>query len=86
MIKTLKKELSQIERGYLPGLQYIRVISYNGKRGSGIIRCDHLLVEIFRLAFKNMQMSRFFVKAEILGVSGTIKALKRKKLKFENLE
>jgi RNase P/RNase MRP subunit POP5 len=45
-----------------------------------------MLVEDLRLAFKNIQRSRHVVQAEIVGVSGTLKALKRKFLKFENIK
>ncbi|UCH01613.1 MAG: hypothetical protein JSV20_07100 [Candidatus Bathyarchaeota archaeon] len=86
ILNILKKELVQIKGQYSPSLQYIRVISYNRNRGLGILRCDHMLVEDLRLAFKNIQRSRYVVQAEIVGVSGTLKALKRKFLKFEKIK
>ena len=60
-------------------MEYIRVMEYDKETGLGIIRCHHKSVDILRPSFKKItQISTDSVNAEVLGVSGTIKALRRK--------
>jgi len=57
----------------------IRVIRYDQLAGLGIIRCSHKSVDRVKLALKNLRMiSGKPVKIDVIGVSGTIRVLKRK--------
>lgn len=68
---------------YPLGVEYIRVIEYDEKTGLGIIRCNNRTVDIIRPSFEKItEASTNLLNAEVLGVSGTIKALRRKFLKF----
>ena len=55
------------------------MISYEPETGVGIVRCNHRLVETLRVSIGKMpETSPSLVSVEVLGVSGTIKALKQK--------
>ena len=75
----LKTVLSLNQKEYPSDIKYIRVISYDVETGLGIIRCNHRLVDVLRSSFEKMPATSIgLVSAEVLGVSGTIKALKQK--------
>jgi RNase P/RNase MRP subunit POP5 len=60
-------------------MNYIRVIDYDVETGLGIIRCNQRLVDVLRSFIEKMPTASIdLVSAEVLGVSGTIKALKQK--------
>lgn len=57
----------------------IRVILYDQLAGLGIIRCGHKSVDKVKLVLKNLRMiSGKSVTIDVIGVSGTVRALKRK--------
>jgi len=57
----------------------IRVIRYDQLDGLGIIRCSHKSVDRVKLALNNLRMLYGKpVKIDVIGVSGTIRVLKRK--------
>jgi RNase P/RNase MRP subunit POP5 len=60
-------------------MKYIRVINYDAKTSLGVIRCNQRLVDVLRSLIEKMPtVSIDLVSAKVLGVSGTIKALKQK--------
>ena len=60
-------------------IKYIRVIDYDVETGLGILRCNHRLVDILRSSFKEISPSSLGVlESKVLGVSGTLKALRQK--------
>ncbi|UCH37832.1 MAG: hypothetical protein JSV76_01250 [Candidatus Bathyarchaeota archaeon] len=58
---------------------HLRIIKYNRDNGLGILRCDHQAVQDLSVALTSITETTFEFNVSILGVSGTIKALKRKK-------
>ncbi len=57
----------------------IRFIDYNADKSWGILRCDHRSVESIRFLVNTInQHHEGQIFLQIVGVSGTIKALKRK--------
>jgi ribonuclease P/MRP protein subunit POP5 len=57
----------------------VRLLDYDVEKGVGMLLCDHKSVEKVRGAFNNIQSkSRGKMTIQMIGVSGTIKALKRK--------
>lgn len=57
----------------------IRVIRYDQLAGLGIIRCGHKSVDKVKLVLKKVRIiSGKPVTIDVIGVSGTIRALKRK--------
>ncbi|MDH5770191.1 MAG: hypothetical protein OEZ25_02730 [Candidatus Bathyarchaeota archaeon] len=61
------------------GDRTIRVIRYDQLAGLGIIRCGHKSVDKVKLVLKKVRtISGKLVTIDVIGVSGTIRALKRK--------
>lgn len=59
----------------------VRVIQYNQGIGLGIIRCGHTFVDRFKLVLRKMRrVSGKPVAIDVIGVSGTVRSLKRKYL------
>jgi RNase P/RNase MRP subunit POP5 len=57
----------------------VRLLDYDAEKGLGMLLCDHKSVEKIRSAFNNIQgKSHGEMTIQMIGVSGTIKALKRK--------
>lgn len=57
----------------------VRMLGYDVEKGLGILLCDHKSVDKIRDVFDNIQdESHGTTTFQVLGVSGTIKALKRK--------
>ena len=66
-------------RGDHEKMMRVRLIDYDLERGVGMLLCDHKSVEKVRDAFNNIQSkNRGTTTIQMVGVSGTIKALKRK--------
>jgi RNase P/RNase MRP subunit POP5 len=53
-------------------------VNYNPNVGLGIVRCDHRAVQALSFALNSITEITHKFNVETLGVSGTIKALKRK--------
>jgi RNase P/RNase MRP subunit POP5 len=73
------KSLTEIQDHNTLDSIHLRIISYNRNTGFGILRCDHRAVEALSIALNSITKVDYEFNVEILGVSGTIKALKRKK-------
>jgi len=59
----------------------VRVIQYEQGIGLGIIRCSHTFVDRFKLVLRSMRrVSGKPVAIGVIGVSGTVRSLKRKYL------
>jgi len=57
----------------------VRVLDYDGATGVGMLLCDHKSVAKIRDAFRSVQeKSHGQTTLHMIGVSGTIRALKRK--------
>jgi RNase P/RNase MRP subunit POP5 len=57
----------------------VRLLDYDVEKGLGMLLCDHKSVEKIRSAFINIRgKSQGEMTIKMIGVSGTIKALKRK--------
>lgn len=57
----------------------VRLLDYDVEKGLGMLLCDHKSVEKIRSTFGNVQnKSQGKTTIHVIGVSGTIKALKRK--------
>ena len=57
----------------------VRLLDYNVEKGLGMLLCDHKSVDKIRDVFNNIQdQNHGTMTIHVLGVSGTIKALKRK--------
>jgi len=57
----------------------VRLLDYDVEKGVGMLLCDHKSVEKIRGVFNNIQgKSQGKMTIQMIGVSGTIKALKRK--------
>ena len=57
----------------------VRLLDYDVEKGVGMLLCDHKSVEKIRGAFNNIQSkNQGKMTIQMIGVSGTIKALKRK--------
>jgi len=69
--------------GYDPDpMLRVRILAYNEVTGVGMLRCDHRSVAKIRDAFHRVQAkSSSATTLRILGVSGTIRALRRKFLR-----
>ena len=64
-------------------MRYIRVIEYDLEHGLGILRCDHRVVDALRSSLGKISgVSTAFSEVKVLGVSGTIRALRRKFVKL----
>ena len=60
---------------------HLALIEYNQEKRWGIIRCSHRTVEMVRAAVASItEINRKPVALHVLGVSGTLKALRRKVL------
>lgn len=57
---------------------HIRIIEYDPSSGLGIIRCDHRAVSLLLNVLKDPTKTLGKYDAETIGVSGSIKTLKRK--------
>ncbi len=59
----------------------VRILAYDDATGVGVLRCDHRSVAKIRDAFHSVQLkSGGAMTLRILGVSGTLRALRRKYL------
>ena len=57
----------------------VRLLDYDVERGVGMLLCDHKSVEKIQDAFNSIQSKNLGTTTiQMVGVSGTIKALKRK--------
>ena len=57
----------------------VRLLDYDVEKGLGMLLCDHKSVDKIRGVFNNVQdESHGKTTIHVIGVSGTIKALKRK--------
>lgn len=66
-------------RGDHEKMMRVRLLDYDGETGVGMLLCDHKSVETIRDAFNNIQSkSQGKMTLQMIGVSGTIKALRRK--------
>ena len=66
-------------RGDHERMMRVRLLDYDGEKGVGMLLCDHKSVEKIRDAFNTIQRkSQGTTTIQTVGVSGTIKALKRK--------
>jgi len=80
---ALIKAIPKIEGEHTSDIRNLRIIDYDGMSGFGIIRCNNKLVNVLRSSFKNMsKFSLDIISAEVFGVSGTIRALKQKFLRY----
>jgi RNase P/RNase MRP subunit POP5 len=60
----------------------VRLLDYDVEKGLGMLLCDHKSVDKIRDVFVNVHdESRGKTTIHVMGVSGTIKALKRKFLR-----
>jgi RNase P/RNase MRP subunit POP5 len=60
-------------------LSNLRVIDYDWQTGLGVVRCDQKSREAIQDGiFQIPNISQDVLKAEVLGVSGTLRALRRK--------
>ena len=67
------------QKGLQIDMKYIRVIDYDVETGLGIIRCNQKLVDVLRSFINKIPTTSIdLISARVLGVSGTIKALKQK--------
>ena len=75
----IKNALSFSQKEYQSDMRYTRLIIYDVETGLGIIRCNHKLLDVTRSSIEKLpNVLTSLVNAEVLGVSGTIKTLKRK--------
>lgn len=82
ILENLTRTLPQPDSQHQPHFDYLRVIEYDDKTGLGIIRCGHKALDAIRVSIGKMPYaSQDIIDAEVLGVSGTLKALRRKFLK-----
>ena len=70
---------NQNQKDFAIDMKYIRIINYDEETGLGIIRCNQRLVDVLRFFIMKMPTTSIgLISAKVLGVSGTIKALKKK--------
>ena len=78
-VLTLVLDELHAMRGDHEKMMRVRLIDYDLERGVGMLLCDHKSVEKVRDAFNSIQSkSQGTTIIQMVGVSGTIKALKRK--------
>jgi RNase P/RNase MRP subunit POP5 len=78
VVRLIFSELSTLKRTR-DRTTHIRLIDYNADKAWGILMCDHRSVESIRLLVNALNTKREGQPTlRIVGVSGTLKALKRK--------
>ncbi len=81
LLDTLKHLYGEIGFGNI----WLKIISYDDKTNTAIIRVDHKHVDHIRLATSLFSYSGTKVQAHVIKISGTIKALhKLLKIKTQN--
>lgn len=86
ILENLMQTLPERSGQYQPNFEYLRVIGYDQQSGLCVIRFDHKSKDVIRTSILEMpQNSQDIVRVDILGVSGTLRALRRKFLK-DNVE
>ena len=78
-VLTLVLDELHAMRGDHEKMMRVRLLDYDVEKGVGMLLCDHKSVEKVRDAFNSIQSkSQGTTIIQMVGVSGTIKALKRK--------
>lgn len=78
VVNLIFTELSTIKRNHDRNTR-IRLFDYDGEKALGILMCDHRSVQQIRFLVRQINTnSEGQITMQIVGVSGTIKALKRK--------
>ena len=81
VLTLVLKEL-HVMRGDPEKMMRVRLLDYDGETGVGMLLCDHKSVKTIRDAFNTIQRkNQGKMTLQMLGVSGTIKALRRKFLR-----
>lgn len=77
LLMVLTSDMGEIG-GEGSGQHHIRIIDYDPNTGLGIVRCDHRAVSILLSILRDTAKTLGKYDAETIGVSGSIKTLKRK--------
>ncbi|MFH0897283.1 MAG: Rpp14/Pop5 family protein [Candidatus Bathyarchaeota archaeon] len=57
---------------------HIRIIKYDAEIGLGVVRCDHRAVNLLLVVLRNPNKTLGNYDAKTIGISGSIKTLRRK--------
>ena len=80
VLNLILRELQTINRNHTNKTR-IKLLEYEREKRLGILRCDHKSVDKVRCLFNAInEKNRGKIAIQILGVSGTIKSLRRKLL------
>ena len=75
-VETLVRDLAS--KGQV-NITFLRLIEYDPETGLGIVRCSHRSVDEVRLSLSaSVEVGKRRATVRIFGVSGTIRALRRK--------